>query len=355
MVTNKGDLMPIRPIYNKAKDSNKKYKGVYELINTKNKVTGYYVNYADEFGKTHKVRAKDCNNKDEALLYLNQLKHDVKRAKQSDNNYKSDKRNKKIKLNDLATEYFDSKGDSVNVRVRARYDNHIRNENIGSLIVDSLTMQDAEGIKAILKSKRVTSPSKSANGKYGLADGTINHILAMVKTIIKFGIQNRYCTTNIFDNMDVNRKSQERLKVLTPDEVSELIENASYNNRLQIFLRMLYYTAQRPKSIIELQRKHIDLKANTIAIASIKNQKPTTVPIAKVLLPYLEEWIKDLEPTEFLFHRMAHPKGGGFTDKSRAVSFTQLRKSAKKLFEPYNAGLDSRADRLMVTSCQPRS
>ncbi len=337
--------MPIRAIKGKT------YNGVKELYSAKTGlVTGYYVQYRNADGVIQKYRVHESTNRDEALLYLNNRKFEVKRAKTDDNAYRMEKKRKRIKLNDLADEYFKVKGDTVDKRVSARYNNHVRSEPIGSLIVNDITLADAEGLKATLATKKMSTTKKGSEAKYGLSEGTINHILAMCKTIIKFGIQNRYCTYNIFDSMNVNRKSQQRMKVLSPSEVDELIENAGYNKRLQMFIQMLYFTAQRPKSILELQRKHIDIVNGHITVARIKGQKATTVPIAKKLLPFLTEWIEDLKPTDFLFHRMAHPQGTGVTDASSKVSFQRMQKSAIKLFELYNEGLNSKEDRLMITS-----
>lgn len=335
--------MPLRTL------KSKKYTGVYELYSAKTgDTTGYYIQFRDEFGKPQKFRSNKSTNADEALLHLNQCKHDVIRAKKECAYNVSAKKQRRIKLNDLATEFFSTKGETVDKRVRARYNNHVQSEPIGALIVDKITLQDVEILKTTLATKKF---SKNNKEYIGLAKGTQNHILAMVKTIIKYGIQNRYCTYNIFDSIVTKRTSRQRLKVLTPEEVYELIDNASYNKRLQMFVRMLYFTAQRPKTILEMQRKHINLDDNSIYIPKIKNQRETTLPISNSLKPYLIELIKDLNTDDFLFHQMQSPKNvNQKADPTKKVSFQQIQKSAIKLFKPYNEGLTSSDDNLMRVS-----
>jgi len=140
--------MPIRAI------KSKKYNGVKELYSAKTGiVNGYYIQYRDEYGDIQKYRSHESTNRDEALLHLNQCKHDVIRAKQDISNVSTTKRLKRIKLNDLADEYFTAKIDVIDKRVAARYTNHVREESIGSMVVDNITVADVEGLKTILTTK----------------------------------------------------------------------------------------------------------------------------------------------------------------------------------------------------------
>lgn len=335
--------MPLRAL--KAK----RYKGVYELYSAKTGDTnGYYIQFRDEYSEVKKFRSIDSNNPDEALLHLNQCKHEVIRAKREGFDKSNAKRHKRITLNDLATDFFKSKGDTVDKRVSARYNNHVRSEPIGELLVDRMTLPDVEALKITLQTKKFMKSKKEV---IGLAKGTQNHVLVMIKTIIKYGIQSRFCAYNIFENVEIKRSSRQRMKVLSPKEVYQLIDNATYNKRLQMFVRMLYFTAQRPKTILEMQRKHINFNNDTIYIPKIKNQKETTLPISSKLKPYLVKWIKDLEPDHFLFHQMQAPTNPNQkADPSKKVSFQQIQKSAIKLFAPYNVNLTTQDDNLMRVS-----
>jgi len=106
-------------------------------------------------------------------------------------------------------------------------------------------------------------------------------------------------------------------------------------HRMKFFLKMLYYTGQRPMSILRLQRKHIT--AEGVHIAPIKKQKAHRSAISSSLRDDLNEWIDGLEPNDYLFHPEYDP--------TLPISNFTMMEQAAPLFGLYNKRLDFKADR----------
>ena len=299
--------MPLRPM------KLKKYKGILELYSkATGAVTGYYVSYRDAGGKAQKHRV-DALDREEALEKLNQLKHQVKRDKHRSGAKTTIKRDAKI--DDLAVEYFIAKVDNVNnIKAEAKYKNHL-SALVGGLKAVDLKPQDVSNIQSLLKAK--------------LGAKSINIITDMLRSIMRFSVANRYVPADTY-KMDGYKKLQvDNLVdfVFTPNQVRELISSIPHE-RLKLFVQMAYFTAQRPASLLKLQKKDINLGAQSIMFSAIKKQKSHEVSIHSDILQPLEEWMKDLDDDDYIFY--------GMNGKNKPISYERLQAQSSKLFEPYN-------------------
>jgi integrase len=71
------------------------------------------------------------------------------------------------------------------------------------------------------------------------------------------------------------------------------------------FVQVIYYCFIRPKELVELKKKHIDINMGLIWIPSYisKNKKTQSVRILKPLVPILQELIKNKGAEDILFNR----------------------------------------------------
>ena len=136
-------------------------------------------------------------------------------------------------------------------------------------------------------------------------------------------------------------------KALLPDKVltGEVEGIPNYEptyakKRLQFLLKMLYYTGQRPISVLKLQKKDITHNPKDgwrIHIDPVKKQKQHHIPIAKDLFDDLMKWIAPLDPDHYLFHPEYSP--------SKQISKHTIVTQGKALFGSYNKGKDFKDDR----------
>lgn len=174
-----------------------------------------------------------------------------------------------------------------------------------------------------------TNDLEKLQSSFNLAPKTINILTDLVRRMLKKANQ-------IVPNLDKLPVNNEVQRILSENELAQLFDRVKGNPRLRTFVTMLYYTAQRPESILRLQKKHII--NDTIHIKEIKGQKARDIPISKKLKPIIKEWVKELQPDEYLFH----PEN----NKYKALSYNQLNRESQQLFEPFNKGLDFKEDRL---------
>jgi integrase len=136
-------------------------------------------------------------------------------------------------------------------------------------------------------------------------------------------------------------------KALLPDKVltGEVTHMPDYEptyakRRLEFLLKMLYYTGQRPISILKLQKKDIMHNSKDgwrIRIDPVKKQKQHYIPIAKDLYDNLMKWIAPLQPDHYLFHPEFSP--------SKQISKHTIVTQGKALFSSYNKGKNFKEDR----------
>ncbi len=194
---------------------------------------------------------------------------------------------------------------------RQSYFNHI-SPILGTKQVADVTARDIATLRTALEAK-------------GLAKPTINNIFISLKAMINHAEKNRdIVTRRPFKNIKVSKSQNEQMRVLTDEELDTIFNAAEeLDDRLYFMLKILFYTAQRPKSILVLRCRDIDLRKNTILLEEVKGQKATTMPISTKLKPILEEWIKDKEPHEKLI----------------PVGYDRIVELAQKVFEPLNLHL----------------
>ncbi len=322
-------------------------KGIYTIVKSDNSITGYSVVFKDQFNKTKREKAinretdEAANTLAEAQIYMIQRKDEIKRLRNSLEDEIEAMSIPDKPLDKVSELYFNNLPQDTAYRKweDQKYKKHlskfvVRRKELGSLTSSEIKPEDIEKIQ-----RHFTEEGHAAK--------TVNNTTNLLRSIIRYGIANDHCKSNPLrrykplpvDNIVeryFTREEVEKLLVeaLLPFENEKQIaaEDMKYykppysKKRLQMFIRLMYYTAQRPKSLLRLQKK--DIVDGRIKIVSIKKQKEHYVPITEKLRPHLEEWIKDLESTDYLFHKDGYNK--------KPISYFTLQDYTKPLFNPWN-------------------
>ena len=294
-----------------------KYNGVSELYRSSDgKTTGLYIAYRNVEGKVIRERV-DTLNPDDALLKLNQIKHGIKRAKDRGDTTTATIVKKNPLIIDLADAFFVAKSNnSNNTKEQQRFNNHVK-EFVETMKCDDLRPMNITAIRDSLVAK-------------GLSPKTVNCATDLFRSIMRFGLENQYTSREFFafDSYKPLPVDNQVERVFTKEEIRTLTQSID-EPRLKLFITMGYFTAQRPESLLRLQRK--DIADGKIHISAIKKQKAHYIGIHPELEALLADWMKDLEPDDFIFHTHA--------DNKKGLSYERLQNECSILFEPYNLPL----------------
>ena len=358
--------MPTRPTKSKAK----KYNSIREYYRTSDKdkkTIAHQIIYWD--GKSSKRERVETTDLDEALRILNQRRDEVSRKKlQLEEQEVFD--DQTLTVDEVATEYFYTRKKRGNIqRDKKKYVQHIGDKLYK--VIDSDNKRgwkltpEVDEYTVTLKAKTSTGTRQEVryykrseeNGltsvgtvlikdldadyiaklitaleKKQLSDKTISSAINLLKAIVNHAIAEGYITRNPFLNKKtkVEVKESHTMRLFSEKEIDSIFEEAKeLDERVFILFNMLYYTGQRPQSIILLNIKDIDLAQRRITIASIKGQAETFVPISDKLYPLLKVWIKGKKPDDRLFD----------------IEYVTFQMKTQKIFEKYNKGLDYKKDR----------
>ena len=128
-----------------------------------------------------------------------------------------------------------------------------------------------------LANKRKVSPSTQ--------NQALNALVFLYKDILKMGYGN-------FDNIERARKPAKPPHVLTPEEVSQLLDQLSGEQWLMVSL--LYGSGLRLLECLRLRVQDLDLETRTIFVRSGKHNEDRVTVIPETALPQLEQYLEQL-------------------------------------------------------------
>ncbi len=362
------------------------------------KTIAHYISYwsndpSHKNGGTTKKERVNTLDPQEALKMLNQRKAESEQKKIDREELESVGSGAVFTIDQVATEYFKERKKTGNIQKdMQRYIKHI-----GNCLYKTLETKSGKGYKlttdvnqfdvSIRGRGYVTKDYKrpvddlslnlgemiikdldpnalmrliSALEKKGLSAKTISSNLNLLKAITNHAISEGYIVLNPFKNKKskVEVPKEDRKRLFTPEERKEIFIQSRYDipyldkqgnqvmkrgkpsflysgdKRVFMLLKMLYFTGQRPKSIIGLRVRDIDLKKKQISIDAIKDQSGTFVPISDKLYPLLSLWIKGCDANKRLFD----------------IEYVTFQVKTQALFEKYNKGLDYKKHRYQWAS-----
>jgi len=319
----------------------KKHTGVYQESLADGDVS-YYFTYKD-FDKKKKwvkvglhsedVREIDAHHKRQETL--NHL-----RLGEVPNFIKVRNKEKKITVNEVAEQYFEflhNKDKTRNKRnhkeTLGKYKNKLA-PVLGKVAVEDLKKTHIQILLDKLKNEN-------------LADATVNNYHAIIKAILNHGISNfdkLENLANVASKIPLTKLDNARQRILSEDEVIEVIDLLAHKPKAYLFFGLLMQTGARPEAILSLKKINVNLDNGVIMVKGLKKGISYQVAVHGQILDMLTRELQKLENNHFVFHP-DNPK----TDFMRQISYEGMRRQIQPALEKrFNVGLASnnRIDRV---------
>ncbi|QOY53254.1 tyrosine-type recombinase/integrase [Candidatus Sulfurimonas baltica] len=172
------------------------------------------------------------------------------------------KQKNKLTFDDLAQRYFSDKEHTTKEaeKEKARYTNHIE-KDIGHYFAENITADILLKMQNEFRAK--------------LAPRTVNHLIFMIGTIYKHAqkmeLYKGSSPTSTLDGLKLDNK-RERYLELT--EITELLdESLKASLEVWLFVKLGLSTGSRVGTIMNIKKKDINIKSNSITLKDFKNNK----------------------------------------------------------------------------------
>ncbi|MDO8453634.1 MAG: site-specific integrase [Sulfurimonas sp.] len=303
-----------------------KYTGVYYRETTTNEKPDktYYITFKNSQNKmqemkigkfTEGIREQYCNLKRNELLTKIRLGEEVHiKHRQKD----------KIFLKEIADEYFNTRAerDSKNKDISS-YKKHLLSyfENTDLNTIDKKDIQEFKKIK-------LETP---------LAPKTVNNILSLLGTIIKFGISEELLINDISKFIKKYDVDNDRERFLTVQEIKKLYKAVEDNKRLYLFCKLSLTTGARLASTMNIRKKDINITHKILTLKDFKNNTTYKAFLKDDVIELLKDYTVEIEHAEKLF------------DVSETTIQKPLREIMNKLFNT-KLESDDRKNRVVLHS-----
>ncbi len=300
---------------------NEKYSGLLVKENKDGSLT-YYMKYRDYHNRVVKKAIRNIPNitHNKALKEFNRVKQEIYEIKNNLSITKEKKINL-ITLNEMADFYFENHFFKKVHQERKRYNFHIRDEEFASKPLILVTSKELHDFKDKMFKKHpvkwIYGERISYDETKTLQPATVNHILVLCNTIIKYAIQNeRYKDDNPFNYMKRVKFDNVSLKQMSEEEIEEYLDalkNAQYSfvrldykHSLELgylFGLLALTTGARKKTILQIKVKDINFNDNTISLYNYKTDTPYIGHIVSDEVENtLKEHCKNKELEDYIFY-----------------------------------------------------
>ena len=132
-----------------------------------------------------------------------------------------------------------------------------------------------------------------------LNEKSISRNISCLKSFYKFLVIEKYVSRNPSDSISIPKVKKSLPKILTEDEVLnlldiELTDNFSYRNKAM--LELMYATGLRVSELVDLKLQDVDLNQDIIRTMG-KGSKERIIPIGDYAKEYLEKYIYEYRGT----------------------------------------------------------
>jgi integrase len=236
--------------------------------------------------------------------------------------------NHRLMLSQLAEKFFDQRNTINNKKDKRRFQLHVE-PLLGEKQIKKITKHDILQLQRHLQKKLVPATNTKKKGMEHLSTRTVNDIVDMAMRIMQWGYNNELIPVPL-PRVAKLRIDNERQRIFTREELNLVFSKTEGSTKM--FLLLAYHTAQRPQSILRIQKKHII--NGSIVIESIKHQTTHLMPISQKLAKELSPWIENLKNNDYVV-----------SQKSTPMPYKTISKRLSELFrELFNEGLDYKRD-----------
>lgn len=311
--------------------ASKKHKGVFTNLLKDGDIT-FYIGYNHPITKEYqriKIGQKSqgiteayCHNKRSEILNKLRLGENPLQKQQ-----------KQVTFDTLAETYLTyleqaSRSVSSYKNEKGRYELHIK-PHFGNKNAASITPEDVNVLKEL----------KLSEGK---SAGTVKHIMTSVSTIYNYAIKNElFDGKNPLMSAKVKkiRPNNARERFLDKGEVDTLLGDTRIQAKplLDLYVRMALSTGARLGTILDIQKKDINIGTRTVMLKNLKTNSIYHGFLNQQLFPDLD-FLKSLKPNDYVVSVT-----GAKTEQTRVQH--QLKPILDELF---NEGLDKKDARNRV-------
>ncbi|MGE0738252.1 tyrosine-type recombinase/integrase [Sulfurimonas sp.] len=267
-----------------------KFTGVYYRETTTNDKPDktYYITFKNSQNKMQElkigkfsegIREQYCNLKRNEILTKLRLGEEV---------HLKNRQKDKIYLKGIAEEYFNTRTDSES----KSKDISLYKKHLLSYFKDTdLNTIDKKDIQLYKKIKLETP----------LAPKTVNNILTLLGTIIKFGINEELLKNDISKFIKKDDVDNDRERFLTVDEIKKLYKAVEDDKRLYLFCKLSLTTGARLASTMNIRKKDINFTHKIITIKDFKNNTTYKAFLKDDVVELLKDYAADIDHSEKLF------------------------------------------------------
>ena len=257
--------------------------------------------------KTYYIRYKDNDNKVVELkigkysegireAYCNTKRNEiVTKLRNGEEAPSTAKRKKRVilSIDTVANNYFNEKT-KIDRTLKAYYVNHV---------FPFFKDYDFENITntEIIKFTRVLQSKKSIKTGDDLSPKTINTILNVLKSIIKYAIKNDLIKNDFSKYINLLNVDNARERFLTKDEISTLFANTKDDETLFLYFKLALNTGARLSTLQNIYKKDIDFTHSLLALKDFKNNSTYKTFLNEELLRLLNKRVEGLNPNEKIF------------------------------------------------------
>lgn len=275
--------------------ASKKFKGVY--INTlRDGDTSYYIGYTDNTTRTYKKLKIGLKSQGINEAYCHNKRADIlNKIRLGENPLAKFSKSKKIVFDFFATEYFTflknthRSPKSIKNEI-SRYNKHIK-PYIGEKNAYTIEPENINDIYNIKHDENL-SPT------------TVKHILQLIATIFNHAIKSdNFNGKNPVYSFKVKKikLNNKRERYLEKFEVDILLhdERIVNNQLLCTFVKFALSTGARLSTILDIQRKDINLTSRAVTLKNLKTNSIYNGFLSQQLFPDLD-FIKNLKPNDYV-------------------------------------------------------
>lgn len=256
------------------------------------------------------------------------------------------KKKEVITLDYIASIYF--KDRRIVKKLKSKFENHI-SPFFGSKSIDSISRKDILEFRLNLIYGSLKFPphiQQKPNFITGpKSPQTINGIIEQLKAIYNHFIKEYdYKVVNPCFGISKLKTDNARERFLTTSEINFLLEHIKDSSSLWLFVKLSLSTGGRLETILNLQKKDLNLTNSTITLKNLKTDETYKGFIQKDINRFLKEYIKDLKPNHYLIF---------FENPSQKTIAQKIQSKLKPLLDNlFNQGLDTKdaKNRLVIHS-----
>lgn len=241
--------------------------GVYyrEIITNKKPDKVYYITFKNEQNKmvelkigkfTEGIREAYCNEKRNEILTK-------QRNGEEPPIILARKKREILYIDAVANSYYDNKL-KVDRTLKGYYINHIL-PFFKDYDFMNISNADIQKFTNTLKSKNSIRTNESLSPK------TINTILNVLKSIIKYALNNDLIKNDFSKYISLLDIDNARERFLTRDEINLLYENSKDDEIIYLYFKLALNTGGRLKTLQNICKKDIDFTHNLITLKDFKN------------------------------------------------------------------------------------